>query len=174
MSIQITIREVSEKVRDELAPRAALQGKSMQEYLRAELERLAARPSIDSWLQQVRKRKRASQTRSVVFSDPPRSRHRPAVSVVIDSSVLIAALVDSGPQGAWAEGVLASGALHAPELVRAEATNVLRARLERTKHITTAEANAAHDDLMQLNLELFSFRSLCRAHLGASAHGDEL
>jgi len=63
MSIQITIRDVPEKVRDELAARAALQGKSMQEYLRAELERLAARPSIDSWLQQVRKRKRASQTR---------------------------------------------------------------------------------------------------------------
>jgi predicted nucleic acid-binding protein len=78
------------------------------------------------------------------------------VSVVIDSSVLIAALVDSGPQGAWAEGVVASGALHAPELVRAEATNILR-RLERAKHITMAEANAAHDDLMQLNLELFSF-----------------
>jgi predicted nucleic acid-binding protein len=78
------------------------------------------------------------------------------VSVVIDSSVLIAALVDSSPQGAWAEGVLSGGALHAPELIRAEATNILR-RLERAKHITTAEANAAHDDLMQLNLELFSF-----------------
>src|SRR5262245_13762205 len=63
MAVQITIRDVSEKVRDELAARAALQGKSMQEYLRAELERLAARPSIDSWLQQVRKRKRASQSR---------------------------------------------------------------------------------------------------------------
>ena len=50
-------------VRDELAARAALQGKSMQEFLRAELERLAARPSIDAWLQQVRKRKRATQTR---------------------------------------------------------------------------------------------------------------
>jgi hypothetical protein len=61
--IQITIRDVSEKVRDELAARAALQGKSMQEYLRAELERLASRPSVDTWLQQVRKRKRASQTR---------------------------------------------------------------------------------------------------------------
>jgi plasmid stability protein len=63
MAIQITIRDVPEKVRDELAARAALQGKSMQEYLRAELERLAARPSVDAWLQQVRKRKRASQTR---------------------------------------------------------------------------------------------------------------
>jgi hypothetical protein len=63
MAIQINIRDVPEKVRDELAARAALQGKSMQEYLRAELERLASRPSIDAWLQQVRKRKRASQTR---------------------------------------------------------------------------------------------------------------
>jgi plasmid stability protein len=63
MPIQITIRDVSEKVRDELAARAALQGKSMQEYLRAELERLASRPSVDTWLQQVRKRKRASQMR---------------------------------------------------------------------------------------------------------------
>jgi plasmid stability protein len=63
MSIQITIRDVSEKVRDELAARAALQGKSMQEYLRAELERLASRPSVDAWLEQVRNRKRATQTR---------------------------------------------------------------------------------------------------------------
>lgn len=63
MGIQITIRDVPEKVRDELAARAALQGKSMQEYLRAELERMAARPSMDAWLEQVRKRKRASQTR---------------------------------------------------------------------------------------------------------------
>jgi hypothetical protein len=35
----------------------------MQQFLLAELERLAARPSIDAWLEQVRKRKRATQTR---------------------------------------------------------------------------------------------------------------
>ncbi len=63
MPIQLTIRDVPEKVRDELAARAALQGKSMQEFLRAELERLATRPSVEAWLQQVRKRKRAAQTR---------------------------------------------------------------------------------------------------------------
>jgi plasmid stability protein len=63
MPVQITIRDVPEKVRDELAARAALQGKSMQEFLRAELERLAARPSLDVWLQQVRKRKQATQSR---------------------------------------------------------------------------------------------------------------
>ena len=63
MAIQITIRDVPEKVRDELAARAALQGKSMQEYLRAELERLAGKPSVEVWLERVRKRKRASQSR---------------------------------------------------------------------------------------------------------------
>jgi antitoxin FitA len=63
MAVQITIRDVPEKVRDELAARAALQGKSMQEYLRAELERLAGKPSVEAWLERVRKRKRASQTR---------------------------------------------------------------------------------------------------------------
>jgi plasmid stability protein len=63
MSIQINIRDVPEKVRDELAARAALRGQSMQEFLRAELERLAARPSMDAWLQQVKKRKRAAASR---------------------------------------------------------------------------------------------------------------
>lgn len=63
MTVQITIRDVEESVRDELASRAALQGKSMQEYLRAELTRIASRPSVDSWLNDVRKKKRASGSR---------------------------------------------------------------------------------------------------------------
>ncbi len=78
------------------------------------------------------------------------------MSVVVDASVLIAALVDTSPHGEWAEEVLAGGGLHAPELARVEATNILR-RLERVKEITPSEANAAHEDLMQLSLELFSF-----------------
>jgi antitoxin FitA len=63
MGIQITIRNVAEKVRDELAARAASQGKSMQEFLRVELERMAERPSVDAWVRQVARRKRAAQTR---------------------------------------------------------------------------------------------------------------
>ena len=57
MSVQITIRNVSNEVRNELAARAARSGKSMQEYLREELERLARRPSLDEWLSRVRRRK---------------------------------------------------------------------------------------------------------------------
>jgi predicted nucleic acid-binding protein len=78
------------------------------------------------------------------------------LSVVVDSSVLVAALVDTGSNGTWAEEILSSGSLHAPELAGVEATNILR-RLELAKQLTTAEANAAHDDLMQLHMELFPF-----------------
>ncbi|MEP6546312.1 MAG: type II toxin-antitoxin system VapC family toxin [Gammaproteobacteria bacterium] len=74
----------------------------------------------------------------------------------MDSSVLVAAMVDAGRDGTWAEGIIASGSLHTPELARAEASNVLR-RLELAKQIATSEANAAHEDLMRLHLEQFPF-----------------
>lgn len=62
MPVQITIRNVPDKVRDELAARAALEGKSMQEFLRGELEALARRPPVSRWLAQVRERKAATGT----------------------------------------------------------------------------------------------------------------
>ncbi len=63
MVVQITIRGVPEEVRDELAARAALRHQSMQEYLRGELERLAAKPSLEIWLERVQERKAAYGTR---------------------------------------------------------------------------------------------------------------
>jgi plasmid stability protein len=60
MSVQITIRNVPDEVRDELAARAALERKSMQEYLLGELERMAERPSLAAWLARVRERKLAA------------------------------------------------------------------------------------------------------------------
>jgi len=63
MSVQVTIRNVPEEVRDELASRAALQHQSMQEFLRCELERIASKPAIETWLQAVRERKQAAGTR---------------------------------------------------------------------------------------------------------------
>lgn len=63
MSVQITIRDVPDRVRDELAARAASQGRSMQEFLRGELVRLASRPAVKAWVEQVRSRKRATMTR---------------------------------------------------------------------------------------------------------------
>lgn len=62
MAVQITIRDVPNTVRDELAVRAAFQRQSMQEFLRGELERIVSRPSVDAWLQEVRQRKAAMGT----------------------------------------------------------------------------------------------------------------
>lgn len=45
MSVAITVRNVPDDVRDELASRAARSGRSLQEYLSAELTRLARTPS---------------------------------------------------------------------------------------------------------------------------------
>lgn len=63
MAVQITIRDVPEDVRDELATRAALARQSMQEFLRSELARIASRPSRSAWLQRVQRRKAAAGTR---------------------------------------------------------------------------------------------------------------
>jgi predicted nucleic acid-binding protein len=78
------------------------------------------------------------------------------LSVVVDSSVVVAALVDAGDNGAWAEKILEQGGLYAPELLRVETANVLR-RLERGKEITEQEANAAFEELMELDVELHAF-----------------
>ena len=73
MPVQITIRNVPEEVRDELAALAAHKRQSMQEFLRGELERIASRPSIDTWLQGVRDRKAVYKTR-VTSDDILRAR----------------------------------------------------------------------------------------------------
>ena len=60
MLVQMTIRGVPEQVRDELALRAAERQQSMQRFLRAEPERIVSRPSLDSWLRDVRRRNDAA------------------------------------------------------------------------------------------------------------------
>lgn len=59
----ITVRDVPEATRSELAARAALTGRSLQEYLRAELIDLARRPSADVLMAGVHERKRRTGSR---------------------------------------------------------------------------------------------------------------
>ena len=75
---------------------------------------------------------------------------------VPDASVLVAALADAGPEGRWARSVLARGTLAGPELLLAEATNVLR-RLEQTGRIPEFQAAVAQRDAMRLNVETFPY-----------------
>jgi hypothetical protein len=67
MSTSITIRDVPDETRDELAARAARSGRSLQGYLRAQMIELADKPDIDSLLQRIADRKEA--TRSVLTTD---------------------------------------------------------------------------------------------------------
>jgi len=74
---------------------------------------------------------------------------------VVDASVLVAAAVDTGPEGAWAEEIL-KGQLAAPHLVHVEATDVLR-RLEIGGRVTSLEATSAQRDLRRLDIEPYSY-----------------
>ena len=62
MPVSITIRDVPDEARDELAARAARSGRSLQEYLRAELVELARRPDAETLLMAARERKRRTGT----------------------------------------------------------------------------------------------------------------
>lgn len=63
MPVQITIRDVPDAVKEELSARAALEGKSMQEYLKGELVRLSSRPPVEKVVARIRERKALAPTR---------------------------------------------------------------------------------------------------------------
>lgn len=56
VSVAITVRDVPDEVRDELAARAARAGKSLQEYLRGMLVEAAARPPVADVIARARER----------------------------------------------------------------------------------------------------------------------
>jgi predicted nucleic acid-binding protein len=78
------------------------------------------------------------------------------VTLVVDASCVVAALTDAGPDGRWAETLLATDQLAAPHLVMVEATNILR-RAVLAGALSAADAGMAHLDLVRLRVELFSY-----------------
>ncbi|HZV51177.1 MAG TPA: hypothetical protein VFD49_15605 [Candidatus Dormibacteraeota bacterium] len=63
MAVSITVRNVPEHVRDELAARAARSGRSLQEYLLGLLVEMAERPSMDEVIARARARVSTTGTR---------------------------------------------------------------------------------------------------------------
>jgi predicted nucleic acid-binding protein len=78
------------------------------------------------------------------------------VTLVIDASLVVSALVDAGDTGRWAESLLVSGPLSAPHLMPVEVTNILRRAAARGE-ITPDVASMAHADLLDLRVELFPY-----------------
>lgn len=63
MGKAITIRDVPEETGEELAARAAATGRSLQEYLRAQLIELARRPDPEVVVARIRDRKETTGSR---------------------------------------------------------------------------------------------------------------
>ena len=75
---------------------------------------------------------------------------------VVDASVVVAALVDGGTLGGWAEKVLQSSPLAAPHLMPVEAANILR-RAVLAKDVSADVAGLAHSDLLALRVDLYPY-----------------
>ena len=78
------------------------------------------------------------------------------MTLIIDASMVVAALVDSGRDGRWADALLVSDSLTAPHLLTAEASNILR-RSALAGAISPEQASLAHADLLDLRVELFPY-----------------
>ena len=78
------------------------------------------------------------------------------MTLVVDASLLVAALVDSGPDGVWAEEVLGSEPLAAPHLMPVEVATVLR-RAAAAGEISADVASLAHEDVLSLRVDLFPY-----------------
>jgi predicted nucleic acid-binding protein len=78
------------------------------------------------------------------------------VTLVVDASLVVAALVDGGTAGRWAEGVLLSDQLASPHLMLVEAANILR-RSVLSGDVSADTASLAHTDLQALRLDLFPY-----------------
>ena len=83
------------------------------------------------------------------------------MALVVDSGIVVAALVDSGPAGTWADELLGRLELAAPHLMPVEAANILR-RASLAGEISVDTAPMAHADLLALRLELFGYEPFAR------------
>ena len=78
------------------------------------------------------------------------------MTIVVDASAVVAALVDVGPDGDWAQAELRGEDLVAPHLLPVEAANILR-RAVLTGGISADVATIAHDDLLALRVDLYPY-----------------
>lgn len=78
------------------------------------------------------------------------------MTLVVDASVVVAALVDTGPDGTWAEGLLLGDDLVGPCLLPCEVANILR-RADLAGEISREAASLAHADLVALRIGLFPY-----------------
>ncbi len=77
-------------------------------------------------------------------------------SYVLDSSAIVALLVDGGATGDWVAATAEHGFLATPTLAMFETANVLR-RHQLAGRLERVEATLAHRDLLSLPLQLWPY-----------------
>lgn len=77
-------------------------------------------------------------------------------TLVLDSSAIVALLVDGGPAGEWVAAIAEGAFLAAPSLAVFETANILR-RQQLAGRLERVEAALVHDDLLALPLQLWPY-----------------
>ena len=95
------------------------------------------------------------------------------MTLVVDASMVVAGLTDSGADGRWAESLLAGEALAAPHLMPVEAANILR-RAALAGDISADMASLAHTDLLDLRVEFFPYQPCAARVWRRAAHRQRL
>jgi predicted nucleic acid-binding protein len=88
------------------------------------------------------------------------------VTLVVDASMVVAGLTDSGADGQRAESLLAGEVLTAPHLMPVEVANILR-RAAAAGDISADVASLAHSDLLDLRVEFFPLSSYALGGYGS-------
>lgn len=81
------------------------------------------------------------------------------MTIVIDASVVVAALLDGGDRGTWARAALRDRDVAVPSHFHVEVSNVIR-RAVLAGRVGRDEAKMAHGDLVHLTVAVFPFEPL--------------
>jgi predicted nucleic acid-binding protein len=81
------------------------------------------------------------------------------VTVVVDASVVAAALLEASATGSWALDLLASEPAAAPHLLPVEVASVLRRQVA-SGGLSADTASLAHAELLELPIQLYDYAPL--------------
>lgn len=80
------------------------------------------------------------------------------MTLVVDASIVVSALLDKGLEGIWARRLMQSDVLAAPHLMPVEATSILRSAVL-ARLASEADVSAAYADLQALSVGLSPFEA---------------
>ena len=157
MSKMVQIRNVPDALHRRLKARAALEGKSLSDYLLAEIAESAERPTIGELRARLAGRSPVS-ARAEARPHPARGTQLSVI--VVDASAILEVLLRSPAALAIEERLFERGeTLHAPHLIDLEVLQVLR-RYAAAGEVSAERAREALDDLAAFRLRRWAHDAL--------------